>query len=118
MEEAINQIVRETINSTGKIIGTPLAIRLVSEEFERMQSMNKEVEKVAVGADNITVKIKKGTPEKKAGELLMSFVKAMEDAYSKVIGQVSRTMIKKSLEEAAKKFGSKYKTLNDIAKKY
>jgi len=117
MEEAINQIIKETIQATGKIIGAPLAIRLVSEEFEKMQSLNKEVEKIAVSANVITIKVKKGTSEKRASELLMSFITTMEAAYSKVIGQVSKTMIKKSLESAAKKYG-KYKTLQEIAKKY
>jgi hypothetical protein len=117
MEEAINLVVKETINATGRIIGAPLAIRLVSEEFERVQSFNKEIGKVAVSGNSIKVSIKKGTSEKRAGEILMSFVTTMEGAYSKIIGQVSRTMIKKSLESAAKKYG-KYKTLQEIAKKY
>ncbi len=117
MEEAINMVVKETIEATGRIIGAPLAIRLVSEEFERVQSFNKEVEKIAVSEKSIKVSIKRGTPEKRAGEILMSFITTMEGAYSKIIGQVARTMIKKSLETAAKKYG-KYKTLKQIAKKY
>ena len=117
MEKAINQIIMETVNSTGRIIGAPLAIRLISEEFERMQSLNKEVEKVAVSANSITINIKKGTPEKRAFELLMSIITTMETAYSKVIGKVAKTMIKKSLESAAKKY-NKYKTLQEIARKY
>jgi hypothetical protein len=117
MEEAINQVVRETIEATGKIIGAPLAIRLVSEEFERVKSSNKEIVKVAVGEKSIKVSIKKGTPEKRAGEILMSLVTTMEGAYSKIIGQVASTMIKKSLENAADKY-KRYKTLQGIAKKY
>jgi ribosomal protein L14 len=117
MEEAINLVVKETIEATGRIIGAPLAIRLISEEFERVQSFNKEIGKVAVSGKSIKVSIKKGTPEKRAGEILMSFITAMEGAYSKIIGQVARTMIKKSLESAAKKY-RKYKTLQEIAKKY
>jgi len=117
MEQAINQIIKETIQATGKIIGTPLAIRLVSEEFEKMQSMNKEVHKIEVGANSIKVEIKRGTSEGRASELLMSIITTMDNAYSKVIGQVSKTMIKKSLDSAAKKY-SKYKTLQEIARKY
>jgi len=117
MEEAINHVVRETIESTGKIIGSQLAIRLISEELERLQSFNKEVERIAVSGGSIKVTIKRGTSEKRACDILMSFITAMESAYSKIIGQVSRTIIKKSLEDAAKKYG-KFKTLQEIAKKY
>ncbi len=117
MEEAINQVVGEIIQSTGKIIGSELAIRLVSEEFERVQSFNREVERIAVSGNSIKVSIKKGTSEKRAGDILMSFLTTMESAYSKIIGQVAKTMIKKSLESASKKY-KKFKTLQDIAKKY
>jgi hypothetical protein len=118
MQEAINDVVSQTVQSTGRIIGTPLALRLVTEEFEKLKAINKEIEKVTFSESSVSISIKKGTSEAKMGELLMGFVKTMEAAYSKVIGQVARTMIKKSLEEAATKYGSKYKSLKDLAGKY
>jgi hypothetical protein len=101
MSECITDIVR----SVGRMVGFRLAAGLVSEPLERTGAMYREVKDVRISGESIKIVLDEKVSDKRLEEIFMAFLTGMDSEYSRVIGRVSRTIIRKSLESCAKKHG-------------
>lgn len=102
MSECITGIVR----SAGRIVGIKLAASLIREPLERTRTFYREVKDIRSSDGSIEIFIDDKVPDKRAGEIFMALLRGIDTEYSKVIGKVSRTLIRKSLEDCARKHGN------------
>jgi hypothetical protein len=117
MEDAINFVLSRAVEETGKIIGIRLAIRLISDEIERVRSLNREIQSVMMTGSEIFIKINPGLTEKKGIIILDDVVCSIVKAYSGVIGKVANTLVMNVMKNAEKKFGKDYPGLGKMTKK-
>jgi hypothetical protein len=117
-EDMVSECLTSISRSVGNIIGFKLASSLISESLERTKSMYKEVREVNITDSSVTVIMDSKVPEKRLMEILQAFLSDINVQYSRVIGMVSKTLIRKSLESITKKYGSKHTGLKELLKKY
>jgi len=117
MANIVSDTINEVVNSVGKIIGAPLAVRLISEEIERVKTMYPEIEDAKFSDSKVDIKLKAGVSEDKLKEILSTVLSSLEKSYSGVMGLVAKTIVKKSYETVYGNYKSKYPKLKDIAEK-
>jgi hypothetical protein len=115
MEGIINQVLESVVGGTGKIIGLSLAIRLGLDELERVRAMNREIEGFSATGKGISVSFRPGTGRGRMALILGEIVNSLARAYRGVIGDVALTLVKNSLESAARKYGSEYPEIRKLA---
>ncbi len=113
MEKAISYIVNNAIKEIGSIIGTPLAVRLACEEFERLRSIHKEMS-VRMTKSGPAVRIRPNASRKVSASILEGVVCSLMSAYSSVIGTVAETIITGVVERAAFNYGDRHPEISRI----
>lgn len=132
MEKVIYNIILNVIERAGRIFGTALAIRLASEELERVKSMNKEMKGIIIREadiqidfsdkfttkkmkfNEIDVRLEKKISNKRANEILEEIVQSLIRAYSGVIGLVAKTIVKDAMKTVEREYGSKYPGIKKV----
>ncbi len=114
----VSECITNIAVSVGRIVGFRLAANLISEPFERTRSMYKEVRDVKVSERSITIVMDSRVPDKRLIEIMKVFLSGIDEQYSRVIGGVSKTLIRKSLESVASKHGKDYPGLKELLKGY
>lgn len=117
MEEAINFVLAKAVEETGKIIGIRLAIRLISDEIERVRSLNREINSVMMTDSEILIKMNPGVTEKRGMIILDDVVCSVVKAYSGVIGMVANTLVMNAMKSAEKKYGKDHPGIGKMTKK-
>lgn len=112
----ISEALNEIIISAGKVIGIPLAMRMIMDPMERIRSMYSEINTLEILKDSVKIGLKKGVSDKVVVEILSVSAMEIERSYSSVIGSVSKTIVRDSINNIAKKYGKKYPELNKLSK--
>lgn len=116
--DMVSECITSIAMSVGRLVGFRLAASLISEPLERTRSMYKEVRDVKISENSITIVMDSEVPEKRLMEIMKTFLSGINEQYSRVIGRVSRTLIRKSLESAAGKYGKEHPGLKGLLKDY
>jgi hypothetical protein len=116
--DMVSECITSIAVSVGRIVGFRLATNLIYEPLERTRSMYKEVREVKIYENSIVIVMDSRVPEKRLMEIMKTFLSGINEQYSKVIGRVSSTLIKKSLESCASKYGNGYPDLKGLLKDY
>jgi hypothetical protein len=117
MEEALSFVVNRVLQGTGRIIGMQLSLRLAMEELERASAMSREIVSVKQEKDSVSIRLSKGTSDKKCEQVLETIIDCLIRSYSGVIGLVARTIVRDALRSADEKYGSKHQCLKAALKR-
>lgn len=113
-----SECVINIIKSVGKIVGIKLATRLIRDPLESTKTMYKEVREVKVTDVSVEIIIDHKVPPERFKEIMKTFLSGIDEQYSKIIGRVSRTLIRKSLELLTVKYRRTFPWLSELLKEY
>ena len=116
--DLVSECITSIAVSVGRIVGFRLACNLISESLERTKAMYKEVRGIKISENSIVIVMDSKVPEKRLMGVIKTFLSGIDEQYSKVMGGVSRTLIRKCLESIVSKYGKDYPGLKELLKDY